>query len=85
MCQQYVCPECFGYYERKRRVRIKRRDGDHLEVWPSVCWLCNEGHVTLDEIVERATDPLLYFERLFAPALPTTTADTDAAAIPFNW
>ncbi len=82
MCQQYVCPECAGHWQRKQYKRVKHWDGDTIEVWPSVCFLCYEGHVTLDEIVQRATDPLLYFERIFAPELPTT-ADTDAAVIPF--
>lgn len=84
MSQVYVCPECAGHWQRKQYKRIKRWSGDTVECWPNPCWLCNEGYVTLDQIVERATDPLLYFERLFAPkAVMSAAMVAEADKIPF--
>ena len=84
MCVQYVCPECGGHYESRRLVRIRHYDGDEFQWWPNYCGLCDGGYVTLDMIAQRATDPLLYFERLFAPpAVMGAATSAEADDIPF--
>lgn len=78
----YTCPNCGGQPYSERIVRIKRRDGDYLEKWPNYCGLCDNGQVTLDMIVERATDPMEYIERLIAPPAPVVPSPDDDE-IPF--